>query len=147
VFDMFVPSFSASPMVHWTVFFGLALAIVATFLVLSSRTRAPLALLLAAFSAMPMHAALSHWEDNEQRGHLFGYWFGHDMFTPPFTGPDGNLSYDPKLREQMMKDPGKARLIYPEMDPDTVLFGGTDPGRFNPTYMIYCESFIPPSKK
>src|SRR5438876_8364117 len=33
------------------------------------------------------------------------------------------------------------------MDRDTILFGGTDPGRFNPTYMIFCESFIPPSKK
>ena len=26
-----------------------------------------------------------------------------------------------------------------------MLYGGTDPGRFCPTYMIYCESFIPPS--
>jgi hypothetical protein len=33
------------------------------------------------------------------------------------------------------------------MTRDTVLFGGTDPGRFNPTYMIFCESFIPPDKK
>jgi tetratricopeptide (TPR) repeat protein len=71
---------------------------------------------------------ISHWEENEQRGHLFGYWFGHDMFTPPFTGKDG-------------------KPLFPEMDRDTVLFGGTDPGRFNPTYMIFCESFIPPSKK
>ncbi|MCI0538321.1 MAG: hypothetical protein L0Z50_24200, partial [Verrucomicrobiales bacterium] len=48
----------------------------------------------------------------------FGYWFGHDMFTPPFG-------------------------IYPEMARNTILFGGTDPGRFNPTYMIFCESFLP----
>jgi len=27
------------------------------------------------------------------------------------------------------------------MDKDTILFGGTDPGRFCPTYMIFCESF------
>src|SRR5262249_52321911 len=77
---------------------------------------------------MPIYSIMSHWEENEQRGHLFGYWFGHDMFTPPFNGPDG-------------------KPLYPEMARDTVLFGGTDPGRFNPTYMIYCESFIPPSKK
>ena len=32
--------------------------------------------------------------------------------------------------------------IYPEMARDAVLFGGMDPGRFNPTYMIFCESFI-----
>ena len=63
---------------------------------------------------MPIWSIMSHWEENEQRGHLFGYWFGHDMFTPPFTWPDG-------------------KPIYPEMTRDTVLFGGTDPGRFNPT--------------
>ena len=38
-----------------------------------------------------------------------------------------------------------ANMIYPELPQDTVLYGGTDPGRFCPTYMIYCESFIPPS--
>ena len=31
------------------------------------------------------------------------------------------------------------------MDRNTILFGGTDPGRFCPTYMIFCESFIPPT--
>src|SRR5947208_4686597 len=30
---------------------------------------------------------------------------------------------------------------------DAVLFGGTDPGRFCPTYMIFCESFVPPKCK
>ena len=34
-------------------------------------------------------------------------------------------------------------MVYPEMARDAVLFGGTDPGRFCPTYMIFCESFIP----
>jgi tetratricopeptide (TPR) repeat protein len=29
------------------------------------------------------------------------------------------------------------------MTKDTILFGGTDPGRFCPTYAIYCDSFIP----
>src|SRR5689334_15336200 len=51
------------------------------------------------------------------------------MFTPPFTSD---------------KD---GKPIYPEMERDAVLYGGTDPGRFNPTYMIFCESFIPGSKK
>ena len=27
----------------------------------------------------------------------------------------------------------------------TILFGGTDPGLFCPTYIIFCESFIPHS--
>src|SRR5439155_402987 len=65
---------------------------------------------------------------------------------PPFQGKDGKLTYDPKLRAEMMTGP-QGKLIYPEMARDTILFGGTDPGRFAPTYMIFCESFIPPSKK
>jgi thioredoxin-like negative regulator of GroEL len=46
------------------------------------------------------------------------------MFTPPFKGADG-------------------KPLYPEMTKDAVLFGGTDPGRFCPTYMIFCDSFVP----
>ena len=88
-----------------------------TLVVLVCRQRAFLPVLLALFAVIPGRSILSNWADNEQRGHLFGYWFGHDMFTPPFG-------------------------IYPEMDRNTILFGGTDPGRFNPTYMIFCESFI-----
>jgi tetratricopeptide (TPR) repeat protein len=88
------------------------------------RQRAPLAITLVIFALMPVHSILTHWSDNEQRGHWFGYWFGHDMFTPPF------------------KDKG-GKPLYPEMTKDAVLFGGTDPGRFCPTYMIFCESFTP----
>ena len=73
---------------------------------------------------MPLHSIMTHWADNEERNHWFGYWFGHDMFTPPFQGTDG-------------------KPLYPEMTKDAVLFGGTDPGRFCPTYMIFCDSFIP----
>ena len=46
------------------------------------------------------------------------------MFTPPFKGTDG-------------------KPLYPEMTKDAVLYGGTDPGRFCPTYTIFCESFTP----
>jgi hypothetical protein len=46
------------------------------------------------------------------------------MFNPPFKDKDGNR-------------------LFPEMTKNAVLFGGTDPGRFCPTYMIFCESFIP----
>src|SRR6185437_1972466 len=74
--------------------------------------------------------------------HWFGYWFGHDMFTPPVTGPDGKMTYDPKVREEMMKGPN-GKMVYPEMARNAILFGGTDPGRFAPTYMIFCDSFIP----
>ena len=71
------------------------------------RNRGPVLITLALFTAMPLYSALSHWAHSEQRNHWFGYWFGHDMFTPPFPGPDGKLTYDPKLREQMMKGPNK----------------------------------------
>ena len=83
---------------------------------------AVLACLLAVFTLLPMRPALNNWADNEQRGHLFGYWYGHDMFTPPFD-------------------------IHPEMERNAILFGGTDPGRFCPTYFIFCESFINPEDR
>lgn len=107
----------------------LALMAVGTLLLLLQRERAPVALLLGVFVLLPGDSMLSHWSENEQRGHMFGFWFGHDMFTPPFN------------------DPKTGKPIYPEMDKDTILFGGTDPGRFCPTYMIFCESFIPPQDR
>ena len=112
----------ANPIVHYAAIFTLLLSLVIAVLLWLNRAAAPLKGLLIAFAFMPVWPIVAHWEDNEQRGHLFGYWFGHDMFTPPFE-------------------------IYPEMTRDAILFGGTDPGRFNPTYMIFCESFIPPSEK
>jgi tetratricopeptide (TPR) repeat protein len=88
------------------------------------RQRGPLLVTLGLFAAMPLYSGLGHWFSSDQRHHWFGYWFGHDMFTPPFNGTDG-------------------KPIYPEMTKDAVLFGGTDPGRFCPTYIIFCESFTP----
>ncbi len=133
------------------IFAGLLLlggALLYTGAVVLKRHRPPLSLTLALFAAMPLYSVLTHWFENEQRGHLFGYWFGHDMFTPPFTGPDGRFGwYDATVRAEMMKAPEKAKFIYPEMTRNAVLYGGTDPGRFCPTYMIFCESFIPPRCK
>jgi tetratricopeptide (TPR) repeat protein/phage shock protein PspC (stress-responsive transcriptional regulator) len=113
---------SQDPLVRGTALFSLALALVTVIIFAIARQKAPVTALLIVFFLLPVKSILSHWSDNEQRGHLFGYWFGHDMFTPPFD-------------------------LYPEMARDTILFGGTDPGRFTPTYMIFCESFIPPHKK
>ena len=87
------------------------------------KSKAPLAIALSMFTLMPLYSVMTHWANNEQRNHWFGYWFGHDMFTPPFS--DG-------------KEP-----FYPKMAKDAILFGGTDPGRFCPTYMIFSESFTP----
>ncbi|MCC7374308.1 MAG: DUF2723 domain-containing protein [Verrucomicrobiales bacterium] len=107
---------------------SLAFALVAVCALALSPIRANLRIFLVLFSLLPVKTMLTHWSDNEQRGHMYGYWFGHDMFTPPFKDKDG-------------------KPLYPEMTRDAVLFGGTDPGRFNPTYMIFCESFIPPRCK
>ncbi len=96
----------------------------------SGKTR--LALTLALFCFIPVDSILDHWAENEQRNHYFGYWFGHDMFEP---GMDTSAAPAPK--------DASGKPLYPSMDKHTVLFGGTDPGRFCPTYMIFCESFIP----
>jgi tetratricopeptide (TPR) repeat protein len=149
-FDASVKSFlfdiapSKDPLIRFTSLFALGLGLFAAAVFAVFRSRGPLAALALVFLLLPAKPILSHWSDNEQRGHLFGYWFCHDMFTPPFKNEQGKWSYDPEERKRMI---AKGANIYPEMDRDTVLFGGTDPGRFNPTYMIFCESFIPGSKK
>lgn len=123
---VFEPGQFALPVLANLLMLGLTLVFVVALVLW--KNRAPLALTLAIFAAMPLQSYMAHWADNEQRGHLFGYWFGHDMFTPPFDGKDG-------------------KPIYPEMTRDAILYGGTDPGRFCPTYTIFCESFIPPECK
>jgi len=88
------------------------------------KNRGPLLITLGLFALMPLYPMMTHWAENEQRNHWFGYWFGHDMFTPP-PGADG-------------------KPVYPQMARNAVLYGGTDPGRFCPTYSIFCDSFIDP---
>ena len=129
-----LPIFANLILVATAVIFMLALVVY--------RQRGPVVILLLMFAAMPVWSGLSHWYKSEQRNHWFGYWFGHDMFTPPFIGPDGKMAYDAKLRAEAMKG-ANAGLVYPEMARNAIVFGGTDPGRFCPTYMIFCESFIP----
>ncbi|MGO9203327.1 MAG: protein O-mannosyl-transferase family [Limisphaerales bacterium] len=110
------------PVYAGLILLGLTLVFVGA--LLFYRRRAPLGITLVLFAMMPAHSILTHWSDNEQRNHWFGYWYGHDMFSPPFQGAD----HQP---------------LYPSMARDAILFGGTDAGRFCPTYMIFCESFIP----
>jgi thioredoxin-like negative regulator of GroEL len=112
------------PVYAGLILIGMAVAFVVA--VWFYRDRAPLGVALALFALMPLHSIMTHWSDNEQRNHWFGYWFGHDMFSPPFTDKDG-------------------QPLYPKMTKDAVLYGGTDPGRFCPTYMIFCDSFVPPN--
>ena len=73
---------------------------------------------LVALAAIPFSV---NWINCEQRGHDFGYQFGYRMFYP---GGE-----------------------YPPMERGAFLFGGTDPGRFVPTYMIFCESAVPARDK
>ncbi|HEX7654018.1 MAG TPA: DUF2723 domain-containing protein [Verrucomicrobiae bacterium] len=120
-----------------------AIPIIFIIALLAYRNRGPVFIVLALFCVAPVWSAMSHWYKSEQRNHWFGYWFGHDMFTPPYLAADGKLSYDNEKRAELLKDPKNAKLIYPEMTRDAILFGGTDPGRFCPTYIIFCESFIP----
>jgi len=47
--------------------------------------------------------------ESSQRGHWFGWMYGHDMLA--------------------------------DLEKDSFVFGGTDPGRFVPTYMVFGESF------
>jgi tetratricopeptide (TPR) repeat protein len=124
-----------------------SLAVLATLVLAFWKRTAPVVALLAICFLMPVWTFASHWSDVEQRGHMFGFWFGHDMFTPPFKGKDGKLTYKRAEREELLKTPEGQKRIYPEMAKDTILFGGTDPGRFCPTYMIFCESFTRPKDK
>ena len=121
----------------------LALAVIFIISLLVYRQRGPVLILLGIFLKMPVSSGLTHWYKSEQRNHWFGYWFGHDMITPPFADATGKLSYDSAKRAEVMKNPALAKLTYPEMTRDAILFGGTDPGRFCPTYIVFCESFIP----
>ena len=74
-----------------------------------------------ALLALPLIPFNRNWRICEQRNHDFGYQFGYRMFKP-----GGG---------------------YPDMDQDAVLYGGTDPGRFVPTYMIFCESRVAPKDR
>jgi hypothetical protein len=88
------------------------------------RKNPPFKPVLVCLAMLPLYSGLAHWFECDQRGHMFGYWYGHDMFKPPLVKAD-------------------AKPLYPEMPRNAILFGGTDPGRFCPTYMIFCESFTP----
>ena len=70
----------------------------------------------------------------EQNGHTFGWQFGAYQL-------DGAKAIKEQLvaDEEPLPDPD-----WPEpMEPFSIFFGGTDPGRFVPTYMIYSAIFRP----
>ena len=71
---------------------------------------------------------------SEQNGHTFGWQFGAYQL-------DGAKAIKEQLvaDEEPLPDPDWP----PAMDPFAIFFGGTDPGRFVPTYMIYSADFRP----
>ena len=82
------------------------------------RMTLPLAALVA---VLPLASVALHWAGSDQYAHDFGYQFGYLVF-----------------------EPGGG---YADMDKRAILLGGTDQGRFLPTYMTFVESQVPPSAK
>jgi tetratricopeptide (TPR) repeat protein len=64
----------------------------------------------------------------EQNGHDFGWQFGNYQLR----GAEA-ISEELDPEEEPLPNPS----FPPEMGQDAIFFGGTDPGRFVPTYMIY----------
>jgi len=71
---------------------------------------------------------------NEQNGHTFGWQFGAYQL-------EGAKAINDQLvaDEEPLPDP----TWPPPMDRHAIFFGGTDPGRFVPTYMIYSANYRP----
>ncbi len=74
------------------------------------------------------------WGGAEQRGHDFGWQFGAYMLAGA-PQIEAELSSD----EEPLPDP----FWPPPMEADAVFFGGTDPGRFVPTYMVFAAGVRP----
>ena len=70
----------------------------------------------------------------EQNGHTFGWQFGAWQLDGAEEIRDELLSDEEPLPNPLWPEP---------MEPHSVFFGGTDPGRFVPTYMIYSANFRP----
>jgi tetratricopeptide (TPR) repeat protein len=70
----------------------------------------------------------------EQNGHTFGWQFGA-----------WQLDGAEEIRDELLADEEPLpNPLWPEsMEPNSIFFGGTDPGRFVPTYMIYSANFRP----
>jgi len=71
---------------------------------------------------------------SEQNGHTFGWQFGAYQLDGA-----GAIRSQITADEEPLPDPDYP----PPMEPYSIFFGGTDPGRFVPTYMIYGANFRP----
>jgi len=72
----------------------------------------------------------------EMRGHDFGWQFGHwSMRGVNAIREDLQRKYGDRFEEEWAKYPNPD--YPPEISTNAIFFGGTDPGRFVPTYMIF----------
>ena len=100
---------------------GYGLAFMLAFILAKWRQKVLVRVLSVLLLAMPFVTFERNWALCEKHNHDFGYLFGYLMFNP-------GGGYEP-------------------MATNAVLYGGTDPGRFVPTYMIYCESRVAPQDR
>ena len=70
----------------------------------------------------------------EQNGHDYGWQFGNYQLRGAAA-----ITEELIAEEEPLPDP----LFPPAMEPNAVFYGGTDPGRFVPTYMIYSARVRP----
>jgi hypothetical protein len=94
---------SKDPLVRFTAIYTFSLAVLSSLIFVFARKKAPMFAVICIIGLMPIKSILSHWSDNEQRGHLFGYWFGHDMFRPPFKNEKGEWSYSSEERKRLLE--------------------------------------------
>ncbi|MBI2441075.1 MAG: DUF2723 domain-containing protein [Lentisphaerae bacterium] len=122
---------------------GYGFLFVLAFLERYFKRRFVLALALAITLLSPLGLIWQNWYDEEMiaatgglelRGHDFGWQFGNYQLC-------GAEAITRELK------PGEAPLPNPSFPPamtsNAVFYGGTDPGRFVPTYMIYCPLVRP----
>jgi len=116
--------------------YGLIFAMAVADSLLGGRNTAAVALLAAV--ALPLVPIYENYYNRElvrvcggaeQNNHDFGWQFGNYQLR----GADAITEELADGEEEPLPNP----CYPPEMGPDAVFFGGTDPGRFVPTYMIY----------
>ncbi len=82
---------------------------------------------------------------SEQNGHDFGWQFGNWQLRGVEGIKEDLWYYSGKDQEKFDKEwANYPNTNYPPpMGTNAIFFGGTDPGRFVPTYMIYCPQVRP----
>ena len=117
-FAFFVPAYGFCAML-----IGYGIAVTAFMVSRTCRNARPAFLRAGCVSllALPLITYLPNRDGCSRETDDFGYQFGYRMFRP-----GGG---------------------YPDMEKGAVLYGGTDPGRFVPTYMIFCESRVAPKDR